>query len=78
MAYSEIRDWIRELKPGSEKKNALSEHGGLDKETLLKLYRIMVLTRRVEQEEKNLLRKGLSRFFIGCGGKELVDANFTL
>jgi len=39
----------------------------------MKMYRTMVLARRVELEEKVLLRKGLSRFFIGCGGKELID-----
>ncbi len=33
----------------------------------------MVLARRIELEEKTLLRKGISKFFIGCGGKELID-----
>jgi 2-oxoisovalerate dehydrogenase E1 component len=33
----------------------------------------MVLARRIELEEKILLRKGICRFFIGCGGKELID-----
>jgi 2-oxoisovalerate dehydrogenase E1 component len=73
MAYYEIRDWIRELKPGKEQKGVLTEYGDLDKKTLEKLYRLMVLARRIELEEKILLRKGLCRFFIGCGGKELVD-----
>jgi 2-oxoisovalerate dehydrogenase E1 component len=73
MAYFEIRDWIKELQPGKGNKKALSEYGGIDKPTLEKMHRTMVLARRVELEEKILLRKGLSRFFIGCGGKELID-----
>jgi len=73
MAYFEIRDWISELKAREDNKNAISEYGGLDKETLAKMYKTMVLARRVELEEKTLLRKGLCRFFIGCGGKELID-----
>jgi 2-oxoisovalerate dehydrogenase E1 component len=73
MAYLEIRDWIKKLKPGSEKKDALFEYEGLDKKTLKNMYKNMVLARRIEQEEKTLLRKGLCRFFIGCGGKELID-----
>ena len=73
MAYSEIRDWIIKLKPGKSNKDIYVEYGGIDRDSLLKMYRAMVLARRVEQEEKTLLRKGLSRFFIGCGGKELID-----
>jgi 2-oxoisovalerate dehydrogenase E1 component len=37
------------------------------------MYRSMVLARRIELEEKLLLRKGLCKFIIGCGGKELID-----
>ena len=33
----------------------------------------MLLARRVEMEEKLLLRKGHCRFVIGCGGKEMID-----
>jgi len=73
MAYSEVRDWILKLKPGDAKKGIFDEYGGIDRETLLKMYRAMVLARRVELEEKMLLRKGFCRFFIGCGGKELID-----
>ena len=29
--------------------------------------------RRIELEEKTLLRKGLCSFFIGCGGTEVID-----
>lgn len=73
MAYFEVRDWIKGLKPGKPRKEILAEYGGIDRETLLKMYRTMVLARRIEQEEKILLRKGFCRFFIGCGGKELID-----
>ncbi len=73
MAYYEIRDWIKDIKPSSDKKASLEEYGGLNLEILKKLYYTMVLTRRIELEEKILLRKGLCKFFIGCGGKELID-----
>jgi len=73
MAYFEIRDWLKELEPDRKKANAIAEYGGLDRATLLKMYSIMVLARRIELEEKLLLRRGICRFFIGCGGKELID-----
>jgi 2-oxoisovalerate dehydrogenase E1 component len=73
LAYFEIRDWIKGLPVANKQTNSLKEYGGLDKETLHKMYYIMVLARRVEKEEKTLLRKGLCKFFIGCGGKELID-----
>ena len=37
----------------------------------------MLTARRIEREEKLLLRKGYNRFFIGCGGKELIDVCFA-
>ncbi len=37
----------------------------------------MLKARRVEREEKLLLRKGYNRFFIGCGGKEMIDVVFA-
>jgi 2-oxoisovalerate dehydrogenase E1 component len=73
MAYFEIRDWVRGLKPGKRTPGIESAYGGLDRETLGNMYRVMVLARRIELEEKVLLRKGICRFFIGCGGKELID-----
>jgi len=73
MAYFEIRDWLKELKPGKKKANAIDGYSGLDRDTLLKMYSTMVLARRIELEEKLLLRRGICRFFIGCGGKELID-----
>ena len=73
MAYYEVRDWIAELKPSDKKEPDLSGYSGLDKDTLTKMYRAMILARRIELEEKILLRKGHAKFFIGCGGKELID-----
>ncbi len=72
MAYWEIKDWVATLKP-AEPVEKTAGYGNVDKDTLLKMYRIMVLARRIELEEKTLLRKGHCRFFIGCGGKELID-----
>ena len=74
MAYYEVRDWVEKLPPpAAKKKNALDEYGGLTKEKLKNMYRSMLLARRIELEEKLLLRKGLCKFVIGCGGKELID-----
>ncbi len=75
MAYLEIRDWIKELKPGKKitKTKFDKEYSGVTLKALEKMYKTMVLARRIELEEKILLRRGLCRFFIGCGGKELID-----
>ena len=73
LAFYEVRDFIKTLKPGSKNKPDLSGYGGLDRDALKRLYRSMILARRIELEEKLLLRKGLCKFFIGCGGKELID-----
>jgi 2-oxoisovalerate dehydrogenase E1 component len=73
MAYFEIRDWVAELKAGAKREDFLAGYGGLTAAELLQMYRVMVLARRIELEEKLLLRRGLCRFFIGCGGKELID-----
>jgi len=74
LAYYEVRDWVEKLPPPEVKKNLdLAEYGGLSREKLLNMYRSMVLARRIELEEKLLLRKGLCKFVIGCGGKELMD-----
>ncbi|MFH2037028.1 MAG: thiamine pyrophosphate-dependent enzyme [Candidatus Zixiibacteriota bacterium] len=74
MAYYEVKEWISKLPPPkSNKKGSLTEYGGLSKEQLEHMYRSMVLARRIELEEKLLLRKGLCKFVIGCGGKELID-----
>ncbi|MBD3257091.1 hypothetical protein GF377_01565, partial [candidate division GN15 bacterium] len=43
-------------------------------EELLRILRTMLVSRRLEFEEKLLLRRGHNKFFIGAGGKELADA----
>jgi 2-oxoisovalerate dehydrogenase E1 component len=73
LAYYEVRDWIKSLPASPGRAAAPDEYGGLDRESLGRMYRSMVLARRIELEEKLLLRKGLCKFVIGCGGKELVD-----
>ncbi len=74
MAFYEVKDWINKLQePETKKTFSADEYGGLSEERLKKMYRSMVLARRIELEEKLLLRKGLCKFVIGCGGKELVD-----
>ncbi len=51
----------------------LPEYGGLKPSQLRDMYKSMLTTRRIEYEEKLLLRKGYCRFVIGCGGKEMID-----
>ncbi|MBD3257090.1 hypothetical protein GF377_01560 [candidate division GN15 bacterium] len=51
----------------------LDEYGGKTPAELKGMLRTMLAARRVEREEKLLLRKGYNRFFIGCGGKEMID-----
>jgi 2-oxoisovalerate dehydrogenase E1 component len=73
MPFYEVRNWVEELEPSPPRKRAIDDYCGVDRETLKEMYSVMVLARRIELEEKILLRKGLCRFFIGCGGKELID-----
>jgi len=49
-------------------------YGGLSVADLRKMFYSMLMTRRIEMEEKLLLRKGYTKFIIGCGGKEMIDA----
>lgn len=51
----------------------LKEYNGVKPSELRKMYYSMLLARRIEREEKLLLRKGHCRFVIGCGGKEMID-----
>ncbi len=55
----------------------LEAYSGKTPAELKKMLRTMLTARRVEREEKLLLRKGYNRFFIGCGGKELMDVCFA-
>jgi 2-oxoisovalerate dehydrogenase E1 component len=56
---------------------ALAEYSGKTPVQLRNMLRTMLLARRIEREEKLLLRKGYNRFFIGCGGKEMIDVCFA-
>lgn len=55
----------------------LEAYSGKTPAELKAMFRSMLTARRVEREEKLLLRKGYNRFFIGCGGKELADIAFA-
>ncbi len=63
-----------EAKPKVKDENKpLKEYSGKTPKELKGMLYTMLKARRVEREEKLLLRKGYNRFFIGCGGKELID-----
>ena len=55
----------------------LKEYSGFTPNQLKSMVNSMLTARRVEREEKLLLRKGYNRFFIGCGGKEMIDCVFA-
>jgi 2-oxoisovalerate dehydrogenase E1 component len=74
MDFNDVREYIKSIKqPDNVTAFDLKPFGGLDKDALVRMFTSMITARRIEQEEKLLLRKGLCRFFIGCGGKELID-----
>lgn len=54
----------------------LAAYNGKTPKDLRNMLTTMLKARRIEREEKLLLRKGYNRFFIGCGGKELADVSF--
>ncbi|MCB2229251.1 hypothetical protein KQH82_00950 [bacterium] len=65
-------------RPSKIKENqALEQYSGKTPAQLKAMMKTMLTARRVEREEKLLLRKGYNRFFIGCGGKELADVCFA-
>ncbi|MFH1686158.1 MAG: thiamine pyrophosphate-dependent enzyme [bacterium] len=55
----------------------LKKYSGKTPKQLRNMLQSMLTARRIEFEEKLLLRKGYNRFFIGCGGKELADVCFA-
>ncbi len=59
--------------PKAKPNQPLPEYSGKTPAELKQMMKIMLTARRVEREEKLLLRKGYNRFFIGCGGKEMMD-----
>ncbi len=67
-------------KKAPAKNERLAAYANLTPADVKNMLRSMLLARRIEREEKLLLRRGYTRFFIGCGGKELADvaiAQFT-
>lgn len=64
---------IKTKKKAPGKKTHLPEYANLTPAELKNMLKSMFLARRIEREEKLLLRRGYCRFFIGCGGKELAD-----
>lgn len=76
-----IIDNIQETKQKAQSKpkvnTPLKEYFNLTPKQLKGMLYSMLKARRVELEEKLLLRKGYNRFFIGCGGKELIDVAFA-
>ncbi len=73
MGFFEVREFVSQIKQPTKGEPDLTEYGGLSRSDLIGMYKSMLLARRIEHEEKLLLRKGLCKFFIGCGGKELID-----
>jgi len=69
----QVKSFDGKLPKALKKDKPLDEYSGKTPAELKKMLRVMLTARRVEREEKLLLRKGHNRFFIGCGGKELID-----
>ncbi|MBI5267811.1 MAG: hypothetical protein HY851_11330 [candidate division Zixibacteria bacterium] len=68
-----VRNYSGKLPSKPKPNQPLESYSGRTPEELKYMLRVMLTARRVEREEKLLLRKGYNRFFIGCGGKELMD-----
>ncbi len=68
-----VRNYDGKLPRKRKDDQPLDDYSGKTPAELRKLLETMLKARRVEREEKLLLRKGYNRFFIGCGGKELID-----
>ncbi len=72
-----IKNYDGKLPSKAKENQPLEGYSGKTPAELKKMLRSMLTARRVEREEKLLLRKGYNRFFIGCGGKELMDVAFA-
>lgn len=68
-----VRNYSGKLPARPKPNQAVEGFSGRTAAELKQMLKIMLTARRVEREEKLLLRKGYNRFFIGCGGKELMD-----
>lgn len=81
MEVLELIDKVKNYNGKTNKKakanEPLNEYFGKTPKELKNMLRSMLMARRIEREEKLLLRKGYNRFFIGCGGKELADVVFA-
>lgn len=74
VALSEkLRNFKGKTKAPIKGDKPLAAYNGLKPSQLRKMFHSMLLARRIEREEKLLLRKGHCRFVIGCGGKEMID-----
>lgn len=73
----QVQDVKTKVKTKPKATDKLKDYSGLTPKQLKGMLRTMLTARRVELEEKLLLRKGYNRFFIGCGGKELADVCFA-
>lgn len=72
-----VRSYDGSLPKRPKDNEQLAAYSGKTPDQLRNMLRTMLSARRVEREEKLLLRKGYNRFFIGCGGKELADVAFA-
>ena len=70
---NKVRGFEGKLPAKVKENQPLEAYSGKTPAELKRMLRTMLTARRVEREEKLLLRKGYNRFFIGCGGKELID-----
>jgi len=68
-----VRSYEGKLPKQLKEDQPLDGYSGKTPRELKNMMRTMLTARRVEREEKLLLRKGYNRFFIGSGGKELMD-----
>ena len=72
-----VRNWDGSAPSKVDENQPLDEYSGKTPKQLKHMLHSMLTARRIEREEKLLLRKGYNRFFIGCGGKELMDVAFA-
>ncbi|UCD64061.1 MAG: hypothetical protein JSW34_01120 [Candidatus Zixiibacteriota bacterium] len=72
-----VEEFQPKVKTRPKDNEPLEAYSGKTPAELRGMLYTMLKARRVEREEKLLLRKGYNRFFIGCGGKELIDVCFA-
>ncbi len=68
-----VKGWDEKPKKKPKATDKLKDFDNHTPRELKGMMKAMLTARRIEREEKLLLRKGYNRFFIGCGGKELMD-----